>query len=454
MELFQGKKTNREVRWLLKKMTSIQKNSLLASLVTLMAIVFTIPFVLEYTLAGPPDAPDKVAVYSPGKITWTSATQSNNSNFATLGIFGDMSGTELPLINPESNGTYRIRFLNNVSGSVTCFMYIYCENPHEVPLKFDVDEVPGMNNIPKSEYPDLGKNITMLHAVEGRVHSKNLKDFTINWEWDTISDEKDGALGIKAGEEDINYTLKVMIVVEDYNRYGPGGSLGSLGSVNVTEDDGTFLRHGKYIYGYTDGTFRPHNKITRAEVAAILSRMIDTTMLSGENCDFADVSESYWATPEIRELARCKVVAGYPDGTFRPESTITRAEFASLCVRLLEKTSKKTFPTTKMYFTDLNSNHWSYEWVSKAVADGIVTGYEDDSFRADESVTRAEAVAITNRMLLRFADKYVISKKAMTGLEFKDVTDSEFWAYYDIYEAAYTHLYYITGNAEKWVNLK
>lgn len=435
-----------------KNMTSRHKSILLTSFVILMAVVFTIPFVFEFTLAGPPEAPDRTAVYTQNKITWSDGTTSKDSNFATLGLFGESSETDIPVINPESNDTYRLRFVNKVQGSVNCFLYIYCENPHGVPLKFEVDPVEGMSRVIQRDYPDLGDDVTMLYAAEGRVHSKGIKDFIINWAWDSVSDTNDTELGVKAGNEDVTYTIKVMLVVEDYNRYGNGANAGlSWGGGN-----GMFLRHSKYVYGYTDGTFRPDNLVTRAEVAAFLSRMVDTTMLpaSGENVLFSDVHDGHWATPAIRELSRCGVISGYPDGTFRPEASISRAEFASLCVRLLERTSHKTFPTAKLYFADLDSSHWSYEWVSKAVADGIITGYEDDTFRADAGLTRAEAVSITNRMLWRFPDREAINKKATTGLCFSDVIDTNFWAYYDIYEASYTHYYYMDDGAEKWVDLQ
>lgn len=430
------------------KITRLQKNIITATLLVLMAVLFTLPFVLEYTLADDPMGPDRTAVYNKGQIEWKGGPETDDMSAATLGIFGETRpGDDYPLIHPGSGGTYRLRFLNDSYERIYCYMYVYCENPYGIPLQFDLQEDNlGTKVIPEEEYPDFGENTTVLFALKDFLTGKRLSDFVLNWQWDpNHGDEKDTEFGVRAQDEDLTYTLKVMFAVEGFDRYN------SLEARDGEDGDAT-KQHTRYIYGYDDGTFRPNNNITRAETAAILSRLVDASQLGrGGKGSFFDVPSSHWASDAIKLLGKGNIIKGYPDGSFGPGKTITRAEFAALCVRFVEETMGEKISPAKLDFSDLSESHWSYSTVAKAVGDGIVFGYDDGTFAPDSSITRAEAVTMVNRMLRRHADEEYVDKMTGDAL-FPDVRRPSYWAYYEIYEAAHTHLYRIENGKEKWLS--
>lgn len=157
-----------------------------------------------------------------------------------------------------------------------------------------------------------------------------------------------------------------------------------------------------YINGYDeeDGTavVKPEQPITRAEVATIFFRLLDgesrEKFLSNTN-SFVDVADDLWYNEGISTVAAAGIIEGYEDGSFRPDRKITRAEFATIAARF---TSLKY--NGSVMFTDLDG-HWATEYVHDAAITGWINGYEDGSFRPDSEITRAEAIAIINRMLYK-----------------------------------------------------
>lgn len=157
--------------------------------------------------------------------------------------------------------------------------------------------------------------------------------------------------------------------------------------------------HSTYIDGYNDGTFRADNSITRAEVAKMFYNLgIDD---SGDVVEFSDVKESAWYYEPVRALARAGIVEGYSDGTFQPEDPITRAEFVAIMVRYCEL-AKGTGDTG---FSDVASNHWAIGYIKAAKDTGYVKGYPDGTFRPENNLTRAETVTIINRIFDRVGNK-------------------------------------------------
>lgn len=134
---------------------------------------------------------------------------------------------------------------------------------------------------------------------------------------------------------------------------------------------------------------------------------------------------SHWAKGYINAAASLTIVNGYEDGNFRPDENITRAEFAKIIAKLTEK----DIPQKSTEFSDVET-HWAEAYIVILAEKGVITGYEDNTFRPDEPITRAEAVAIINRAVTRNCAPNLI-------MPFKDVTDKH-WAYADIVKAAGT----------------
>lgn len=153
--------------------------------------------------------------------------------------------------------------------------------------------------------------------------------------------------------------------------------------------------HQAYIFGYEDGTFRPDNSVTRAELAAIVARAFHKEA-GGPADAFADVAASHWAQASIAQAARMHVLDGYPDGSFKPEQPITRGEMATVAARLLSGDATGQAAA----FAD-SAGHWARAAIAKAAAAGVIDGYPDGTFRPDKALTRAEAVVMINKLLGR-----------------------------------------------------
>ena len=207
-------------------------------------------------------------------------------------------------------------------------------------------------------------------------------------------------------------------------------------------------RHEAYINGYPDGTVRPDGKITRAEVSAIFARLTQKNTLAQFIAQYSDVKINDWFTDSIMKLSSKGILTGYPDGKFKPNRSITRAEFANIVSKYIKnpKAANETF-------TDVPMNHWAKNAIAMVKAEGWITGYPDGTFRPDAPITRAEAVSIVNRMFDRAADTNFVS---VHDYEIKSYTDLNggHWAYYEIMEATQTHNYEKLGvRVERWDNL-
>ena len=162
--------------------------------------------------------------------------------------------------------------------------------------------------------------------------------------------------------------------------------------------------HYSYLIGYSDGTVRPNGKITRAEVATIFFRLLDddtrAKYWSSEN-NFSDVSADKWYNNAVSTLSNMGVIGGYADGTFRPDAPISRAEFAKIAVSFTQNNGSAVYN----YFTDVKTTDWFAPYVTAAKDAGLIEGYSDGSFKPESKITRAEACAIVNRTLGRKPSK-------------------------------------------------
>lgn len=156
--------------------------------------------------------------------------------------------------------------------------------------------------------------------------------------------------------------------------------------------------HIVYIRGYEDGTFAPNKSITRAEAITIFARLMNEKMDVDANYtnSFNDVKAGAWYANYIGYMEDYNIINGYEDGTFRPDAAITRAEFAAMASRFdkLENTDKNAF-------TDVAAGHWAINSINSAAAKGWINGYPDGTFRPNQYISRAEVVSIVNSMLGR-----------------------------------------------------
>jgi len=219
------------------------------------------------------------------------------------------------------------------------------------------------------------------------------------------------------------------------------------GAIDIGEEDvplALVSAHIRYIYGYEDGSFGPEKNITRAEVAAMFYRLIDDRIGDSGTykSSFSDVVEGIWYYDAVAYLEHYKVLAGYPDGTFKPNDFISRAEFAKVAALFesLSTTVTNTFP-------DVQDSHWAASYILSCADKGWINGFPDGTFRPDEKITRAQVVAIINRMQERKIEKEDIPADA---LKFPDVAESH-WAYTNIIEASSEHTYSLKENGyELW----
>ena len=207
--------------------------------------------------------------------------------------------------------------------------------------------------------------------------------------------------------------------------------------------------HIAYIKGYPDGGVHPEANITRAEVSAIFYRLLTDSardQYAASSSRFADANNS-WAAKEIATLTNAGILKGYNDSTFRPNASITRAEFAAIASRF-DKLSGGT-----KTFSDVPSSHWAYAAITSAAEKGWVNGYSDGTFRPENAITRAEVVKITNAVLTRICDKNYVAKNLSKLTSYNDLSASH-WAYYDILEASNAHDYKTVSGVENWTAQK
>ena len=145
----------------------------------------------------------------------------------------------------------------------------------------------------------------------------------------------------------------------------------------------------------------------------------------------------------MNALAALGIINGYEDGTFRPNDTITRAEFVAMSMRFADEPGSYRNP-----FTDVSSSAWYFEAVTGAAYYGWLEGYPDGTFKPDANITRAEVATAVNRMLERSADEDYVDENADSLVTYTDLAETH-WAYYDVMEASNTHDYTKTAE-ENW----
>ena len=216
----------------------------------------------------------------------------------------------------------------------------------------------------------------------------------------------------------------------------------------INKDTGMLNKtdHFAYVIGYPDGTVHPNGQITRAEVATIFFRLLRDDVRDGAfttSNSYSDVAYGKWYNNPISTMSALGIITGYPDGTFKPNKPITRAEFAAIAARFDETQSGKSAT-----FSDV-IGHWAAKEIGIAYYNDWIKGYPDGTFKPDQNITRAEAMTLINRVLERKPES---PADLLTNMNtWTDNMDTSKWYYLDVQEATNSHGYTRkTFNYELW----
>ena len=237
-----------------------------------------------------------------------------------------------------------------------------------------------------------------------------------------------------------------------FARNSSGGS--HKPTVTIPDDVPTGLNgkdHYAYVVGYPDGMVYPQKNITRAEVATIFFRLLEDETREAnmtKSNGYNDMKDGAWYTCAVSTLSKMGIIKGYEDGSFKPDASISRAEFAAIAARF-DPDGDKT-PAT---FSDVSS-HWAKDEISIAANHGWIKGYEDGSFKPDQKITRAETMTLVNRVLKRLPETKDDLHKDMKT--WPDNQNESAWFYLAVQEATNSHYQKLKkdGTHETWESMR
>ena len=210
-------------------------------------------------------------------------------------------------------------------------------------------------------------------------------------------------------------------------------------TVEIPDEDALGLNtddHFAYIIGYPDGTVQPNGQITRAEATTIFFRLLTEESRSAnltKTNGYTDVASDAWYNTAVSAMTKAGIVDGYPDGTFRPDAPITRAEMAKI-ISLFAKLDK-----SESRFSDI-AGHWAEAYIRLAAGNGWIAGYPDGTFGPQRNITRAETATMINRVLDRVPseESHLLSRGVMQI--WPDANPGD-WFYLAMQEATNSHDY-------------
>lgn len=239
-----------------------------------------------------------------------------------------------------------------------------------------------------------------------------------------------------------------------YIKKSSGGSGVQIESPNKPKQDNSLKfnteDHFAYVNGYPDGTVKPTGDVTRAEVAAILYRVMDADCVKTyetTRCSFSDVVRGDWFNLYVATLENADVIVDTrTNGKFRPNEAITRAELAAMLAQFADIKSAANS------FNDVSARHWASDEIAVCAKMGWINGYPDGSFRPDATITRAEMMAMINRALGRTPKS---ADDLLSGMKtWRDNANVNAWYYLDVQEATNSHTYTKSGSHETWKKLR
>ena len=270
----------------------------------------------------------------------------------------------------------------------------------------------------------------------------------------TFAGWKDKDDKVLSGEQKLTGDVTLYGVWTFTKKSSSGGHRPSNPPVTIPDDVPTGLNgkdHYAYVVGYPDGMVYPQKNITRAEVATIFFRLLEDETREAnmtKSNGYNDMKDGAWYTCAVSTLSKMGIIKGYEDGSFKPDASISRAEFAAIAARF-DPDGDKT-PAT---FSDVSS-HWAKDEISIAANHGWIKGYEDGSFKPDQKITRAETMTLVNRVLKRLPETKDDLHKDMKT--WPDNQNESAWFYLAVQEATNSHYQNLKkdGTHEKWESMR
>jgi len=314
------------------------------------------------------------------------------------------------------------------------------KNPGRIAVMF-VDETARGEELIKTDGDFIIIVFKVKTSVKDGIGYVNLASEVIASGYDLVIFSTDFTRGgVKVSETGLGTTIEDEDKSEDEISDVEDGEINdsdtSNGSIPGSKKEGI---HKSYLNGYPDGTFRPENSITRAEAAVIFANLleVDKNTQPKNNVSYNDLPDDHWAAWAIKYVSDLGLFSGYPDGTFKPNNSITRGEFSTVVFKFMKLEEPEQL---KNKFDDC-IGHWAQKYIEKLSDSGYINGYPDETFKPQKSIKRAESVALINRALNR-GPLYGVKEN------FPDVP-STYWAYGDIAKGAITHSYYIDEDGKE-----
>ena len=281
---------------------------------------------------------------------------------------------------------------------------------------------------------DFGKD-SKFQLVPGdyriTVEETNCNDRYVNYDTNDTNDTKPHTRYFNVSENGDISPIDSITITNEYTKRHTAATP-SKPTLNTGD-------HYAYVMGYPDGTVRPNGSITRAEVSAILFRLLSDKTRDEyftTESSFTDVKAGAWYNNSIATLEKAGVIVDTAKGgAFRPNEAITRAELAAMLAQFSDAK-----PVKGVKFSDVSAEHWAYEAIAIAAKMGWIEGYPDGTFRPDATITRAEMMTLVNRALERVPsdEDHLLSKRVM--LTFPDCKSGD-WFYIAVQEATNSHTY-------------
>jgi len=303
----------------------------------------------------------------------------------------------------------------------------------------DSNFVHGIVNVDVGDlFKDIASNNNYMHGII------TITDNTVNINFGQVIGD------IAAGGANSEAAQQAMALLEKYisqmvNNSGSGTGTEPAQSTGLLDT----TNHNAYVSGRTATTFVPNGTLTRAEAAKLLYELMTAQahkQYDRSDNGFSDVPAGKWYAVAVSTLANAGAIKGYSNGTFQPGKPITPAEFVTILTGIYGANTSKG-----MSFADAGSA-WCHDAVATAYANGWVGGYTDGTFHPNQTITRAEAVTILNRVLGRSCDLTFVQANAQAASHFTDVTPGA-WYYAAVTEASVGHTFTELAGIERWTAL-
>ena len=310
-------------------------------------------------------------------------------------------------------------------------------------------DLPEGYTAPAAQSMLVGSKYTVAEVPESVTGTKDGVNGTF-----TFAGWKDKDGKILSGEQELTGDVTLSGVWTFTKKSSSGGHRPSNPPVTIPDDVPTGLNgkdHYAYVVGYPDGMVYPQKNITRAEVATIFFRLLEDETREAnmtKSNSYNDMKDGAWYTCAVSTLSKMGIIKGYEDGSFKPDASISRAEFAAIAARF-----DPDGDTTPATFSDVSS-HWAKDEISIAANHGWIKGYEDGSFKPDQKITRAETMTLVNRVLKRLPETKDDLHKDMKT--WPDNQNESAWFYLAVQEATNSHYQNLKkdGTHEKWESMR